>query len=106
MKIQSAYLQNQIPENTRNIKRKDISAPDQFEKIIDQHKTSRSNEIQKATETLKLNDVTQRVLSKSEKQAISTQFNSIDKKFIKTYSHQGKPVTMEVMIGKKIDIKG
>ena len=106
MKIQSAYLQNQIPENTRNIKRKDISAPDQFEKIIDRHKTSGSNQIQKIEESLQLNEVTTRVLSKSEKQAISTQFNNIDRKFTKTYSHQGKSVNMEVMIGKKIDIKG
>lgn len=106
MKVQSAYLQNQIPENFRQVKRPDTGGAQHFEKLVEHHKSVGSQKAAKTPVELKLSEVTRRVLSLKEQEAILSSFQHVDRKITRTYTPQGKSVNMEVLLGKQVDVKG
>ena len=106
MKVHSAYLQNQIPTSSQNVKSSQIGKTEQFDKIIEQSKSRKVDKAQNDIVGLKLNQVTERILSSSEKRSIAAYFNNTDQKFNEAYTQEGKSINMEVIIGRKIDIRG
>ena len=106
MKIQSAYLQNSIPEKLPNVNRSGEVRSNQFEKLVETTKTKETSKPETEGVTLELSEVTMRVLSQSEKQTIAALFSETEQKSAHVYAANGKSVNMEIMIGKKIDIRG
>ena len=106
MKVHSAYLQNQIPDSIGKIKKSDRVKSDSFERLITPKKTGKSINSSENGDGLELSAVARRVLSQTEKHAIKSYFNENERKFVHAYSSKGKSVNMEVMIGKKLDIRG
>ncbi len=106
MKVHSAYLQNQIPDSIGRIKKSDQIKSATFDKLITADKTGKSNGLAENGDGLELSPVTRRVLSQTEKHAIKSYFEENERKFVHSYSSKGKSVNMEVMIGKKLDIRG
>ena len=106
MKVHSAYLQNQIPESIGRIKKSDQTKSDSFDKLITTDRNEKSKGLPASGDSLELSNVTQRVLSQKEKHAIKSYFRENERKFVQSYSSNGKSVNMEVMIGKKLDVRG
>ena len=59
-----------------------------------------------AAVSFQFSEETKRILSLSEKQTLAALFTHTDGKVTRTYEASGRSVNMEVMIGKKIDIRG
>ena len=106
MKIQAVHLHNQIPENLKKVDRTDVNNSSRYEEITGKQIAKDIKNVQDENISFKLNEVTQRILSQSEKQTISDNFCIANSELSKAYTQQGKSVNMEVMIGKKIDITG
>lgn len=106
MKVHSAYLQNQISGSIGKIKKSDRVQSDSFDRLITPERTGKSKNLPENGDGLELSAVTRRVLSQTEKHAIKSYFSENEKKFVHTYGSNGKSVNMEVMIGKKLDIRG
>ena len=107
MKVHSAYLQNQIPPSTQSSKTSEVGKTTQFDKIIDKAKSTKIEKTQKNDiAEFKLNNVTERILTHTEKSTIAAYFNNTDQNITKAYTQEGKSVNMEVIIGKKVDIRG
>ncbi len=106
MKIQSAYLQNSIPEKLSPVNRSGEVRSNQFEKIVENLPAKETHKSTTDVDSLELSDVTKRVLSQPEKQTIAALFSETEQEATRVYTANGKSVTMASMIGKKIDIKG
>ena len=106
MKVHSAYLQNQIPPSTQSSKTSEVGKTTHFDKIVDKAKSTQIEKSNNDIAEFKLNNVTERILTHSEKNTIATYFNNTEQKLTKAYTQEGKSVNMEVIIGKKIDIRG
>ena len=106
MKISSVYLENQIPGNFKKADITEVINSDRFEKKSAEQILKTPKNVVNNNISLKFDEVTQRVLSQSEKKMISDNFGSMNFKFPKVYTRKGESVNMEVMIGKKIDVTG
>ncbi|MCH8124623.1 hypothetical protein IIC38_01485 [candidate division KSB1 bacterium] len=103
MKIHSAYLQNQIPDNSpvRPIKEQTVEP---FKEVLKNQPIKQKENVNEGEVKLELSEVSNRILSASEKDAISQLF--LEEKQEITYDRLGKRGNPELPIGQRIDVKG
>ena len=103
MKIHSAYLQNQIPDSSqvRPVKKQNV---DSFKEILKSQPAKQKENDSRGKVTLELSEVSNRILSASEKDAISQLFPEQKQEII--YDRHGKRGNPELPIGQRIDVKG
>ena len=102
MKIHSAYLQNQIPDNTNTIRPLKEQNTDAFKEII-KNRSIKSKDNEEDVK-LELSPESKRILSKSEKDSIVQLFVRSDQ--VSTYDRTGKSSTIQLPVGNRIDVKG
>jgi len=102
MKITNAYLQNQILPRTERVRPKDRVPETKFE--VPENPSVRNRPEQSGEVTFELSRESRRILSMREKETIAELFDNGQAG--KTYTPRGQVAKMDVLIGRKIDVKG
>lgn len=104
MKIHSAYLQNQIPENANQVRPVKEQNVEPFKEVL-KNQPTKPGEIEKNNHVkLELSQESQRILSFSEKETIAQLFAESNE--TSTYDRLGKSSDIQLPIGNRIDVKG
>lgn len=106
MKIQSAYLQNQIQDTAKPVRPVQNDTENQIMKLPAEQTVKQTDKAAQVKDRLELSEASKRILSSSEKTVFAELYQEYQLQHDQVYSRNGqKTGHPESAVGKKIDVK-